>query len=91
MAERIREEQKSKHDDRVKALNVEILKLREKLMTDKEQHNKEETALNSAYDSADTNYLNNLEQYDTEMRATHEKIAQARKGYNEYASQLAGL
>jgi hypothetical protein len=36
MAERIREEQKSKHDDRVKALNVEILKLREKLMTDKE-------------------------------------------------------
>jgi len=37
-------------------------------MNDKEAHQKEETQLNSAYDSADTNYLNNLEQYDQEMR-----------------------
>ena len=58
--------------------------LKERLSNDKEAHQKEETALNSAYDSADTNYLNNLEQYDQEMRDKYEKIAQKRKECDEF-------
>jgi uncharacterized protein involved in exopolysaccharide biosynthesis len=72
-------------------LSAEILKLQEQLKNDKEEHSKEETQLNSAYDSADTNYLNNLEQYDQEMRDKHEKIAQKRKECDEFTGQLAGL
>lgn len=67
------------------------MELKQRLTEDKETHQKEETALNSGYDAADTNYLNNLEQYDTEMRAQEEKIAQKRKECDEFTEQLSAL
>lgn len=84
MAERIEDECKAKHEEKVKQLNTQIMALKQKLLEDKESHSKEESALNSAYDSADTNYLNNLEQYDQEMRDKYEKIAQKRKECDEF-------
>ena len=68
LADNNREVAQIKHDERVKHLKQQINDLKQTLMNDKEAHQKEETQLNSAYDSADTNYLNNLEQYDQEMR-----------------------
>ena len=47
--------------------------------------------MNGAFDSADTNYLNNLEQYDQEMRDKYEKISQKRKECDEFTGQLSGL
>lgn len=64
MADRMQEEHKSKHDERCTALKAQIMKLTERLTEDKNDHSKDETALNSAYDAADQNYVNNLEQYD---------------------------
>jgi hypothetical protein len=60
------------------------MELRQKLSDDKEVHSKEEAQLNSGYDAADTNYLNNLEQYDGDMRDKEEKIAQKRKECDEF-------
>jgi hypothetical protein len=53
MADRMQEEHKSKHDERCTALKAQIMKLTERLTEDKNDHSKDETALNSAYDAAD--------------------------------------
>jgi len=50
-----------------------------------------EASLQSGHENADNNYQSNLDAYDEEMRQKHEKIAQARKEHEEYASQLEGL
>ena len=50
-----------------------------------------EQQLQAGHENADNNYQGNLDAYDQEMREKHEKIAQAKKEHEEYASQLEGL